>query len=129
MGIILYKALLFKEIFYGLLFKGLAGLIVFIEAGHIPKNWFYLVAIIIMLFPVSTYLINKLRKSWPESPGWALMSFSMLKMLLLPFLIIIFFEKEHDDLEAYVMPTIIAYLVLMALDTKWKLKWLFGRNR
>ena len=129
MGALLYKALLIKEIFYGLLFKGLAGLIVFIEAGHIPKNWFYLAVIIIILFPVTTYVLNKLRKKWPDSPGWALMGFSAVKMMLLPILIILFFEKNHDDIEAYVIPPTIAYLILLGLDTKWKIQWLFRKKR
>ncbi|MGM0375202.1 MAG: hypothetical protein ACQEQ0_00310 [Bacteroidota bacterium] len=126
---LLYKALLIKEFFYGLLFKGLAGLIVFIETGHIPKNWFYLAAIIILLFPVTTYALNKLKKIWSESAGWALMSFSAIKMVLFPLLLILFFDKDHEHIEAYVMPPTIAYLILMALDTKWKIKWLFSKKR
>jgi DMSO reductase anchor subunit len=128
MGALLYKALLIKEIIYGLLFKGLAGLIVFIEAGHVPKNWFYLAVIIILIFPVSTYVLNKLKKIWPDSSGWTFMGFSVIKMFLLPLLIILFFEKDHDDTEAYVMPPVIAYLILMGLDTKWKIKWLFSKK-
>ncbi|MFW5754118.1 MAG: hypothetical protein ACOCV9_04890 [Marinilabiliaceae bacterium] len=126
---LLYKALLIKEFFYGLLFKGVAGFIVFIEAGHIPKNWFYLAVIIILLFPATTYILNKLRKIWPDSPGWAFMGFSMMKLMLIPLLIIGLFEKDHDDLEALVMPSVIAYLILMALDTKWKIKWLFSKRK
>jgi len=128
MGLILYKALLIKEILYGLLFKGAAGLIVFIESGQIPKNWFYLAAIIIFLFPASTYVLQKMRKQWPESPAWAFMALSMFKMLLLPLLLILFFDKDHDDIEAFVMPIVIAYLILMGMDTKWKIEWLFGRR-
>lgn len=128
MGLILYKALLIKEIIYGLLFKGAAGLIVFIESGQIPKNWFYLAAIIIFLFPASTYLLQKMREQWPESPGWGFMALSMFKMLLLPFLIILFFDKDHEHIEAFVIPIVISYLILMAMDTKWKIKWLFGRR-
>ena len=128
MGLILYKALLIKEILYGLLFKGAAGLIVFIESGQIPKNWFYLAAIMLFLFPASTYVLQKMRKKWPESPAWAFMALSMFKMLLLPLLLILFFDKDHDHIEAFVMPIVIAYLLLMGLDTKWKIKWLFGRR-
>jgi hypothetical protein len=125
MGLILYKALLFKEIIYGLLFKGMAALIVYIEAGHIPKNWIYLAAIVIFLFPASTYILNIFRKHWPDSPGWAFMALSMLKMILLPILIFLFLDKNHADIESFVIPLLVAYLILMAIDTKWKIKWLF----
>ncbi len=129
MGLILYKALLLKEIIYGLLFKGLAGLIVYIEAGHIPKNWFYVAVIIIVMFPATTYVLQKIRKYWLEAPGWAFMVLSMTKMLLLPFLFILFFDKDDDDIEAFVMPLLISYLILMGMDTKWKIKWLFNKGR
>jgi len=128
MGTLLYKALLLKEIFYGLLIKGMAGLIVFIEAEHIPKNWFYLAAIIIALFPLSTYIIKEIRDYSHQAPGLILMLISMMKMLLIPILIILFFEKEHKDIEAFVIPSIVAYLILLIMDTKWKIKWLFHRK-
>jgi drug/metabolite transporter (DMT)-like permease len=128
MGSLLYNALLFKEVMYGLLFKGAAGLIVYIETGHIPQNWFYLAAIIICLFPFSTYILKNVGKAWPQSPGWIFMVISMLKMLILPILIILFFDKEHEDIEALVMPLVISYLMLMAMDTKWKIKCLLNRR-
>ncbi|PWD99469.1 hypothetical protein [Marinilabilia rubra] len=128
MGTLLYKALLIKEFFYGLLIKGMAGLIVFIEAEHIPKNWFYLAAIIIALFPLSTYILKEIKAYSHQAPGFGLVVISMLKMLLIPVLIILFFEKEHEDIEVFVIPSVVAYLVLLFMDTKWKIKWLFLRK-
>lgn len=128
MGTLLYKALLIKEIIYGLLVKGMAGLIVFIEAEHIPKNWFYLAAIVIALFPLSTYIIKEIRYFSHHAPGFTLVLISMFKMLLVPILIILLFDKEHDDIEAIVIPSIVAYMVLLIMDTKWKIKWLFHKK-
>ncbi len=128
MEAILYKALLLKEFFFGLLFKGAAGLVVYIESGQIPKNWIYLALIIILIFPAGTYILEKIRKYRREGPGWAFLIISMIKMMLLPALIFLFFDKEHDDIEAFVMPSVIAYLIMLGLDTKWKIKWLFGRR-
>ena len=116
-----YKVLLIKEIFYGLLLKGLAGLVVFIEAGHVPKNWFYLALIIIALFPVTSFVLKEIKEHWENSVGFAVMALSLFKLILIPVLIIILFDKNHEDVEAYVMPSLIAYLVLLAMDTKWKI--------
>ena len=128
MGLLFYKVLLIKEIFYGLLIKGLAGLIVFIETGHIPGNWFYLALIIVSLFPLSTFILKEIRKIWPDTPGFLFAGLSMLKMLLIPVLIILFFDKNHDDVEAFVIPVVVGYLILMGLDTKWKIQWLFKKK-
>jgi|GEM_PF-2054403 hypothetical protein len=125
MGAILYKALLLKEIFYGLLIKGAAGLIVYIEASHIPRSWIYLALVIVASFPVGTIIMNEVRKSWPDSTGFFYVGISFLKMLLIPLLIILFFDKDHEHIEAFVIPLILGYLVLLAIDTKWKIKWLF----
>ncbi|MBN1116879.1 MAG: hypothetical protein JXA77_06735, partial [Bacteroidales bacterium] len=95
MGGILYKALLFKEIFYGLLIKGAAGLIVYIEASHVPKSWFFLALAIVASFPLGTIFLNQIRKSWSNSAGFFYVGISFLKMLLIPLLIILFFDKEH----------------------------------
>ncbi len=128
MGAILYKALLLKEIFYGLLFKGVAGLIVYIEASHIPRSWIYLAIIIVASFPVSTYILNQIRHQWDQSTGLAYIVLSFVKMLAIPLLIILFFEKDHEHIEAYVIPLIVAYLTLLVVDTKWKIKWLFHKK-
>jgi hypothetical protein len=128
MGLILYKILLIKEIFYGLLIKGLAGLIVFIEAGYVPKNWIYLALIIVAMFPVSTYILKQIRHFWPEVPGFAYVVMSLVKMLLVPVMVILFFEKDHEHIEAFVIPLIAGYLILLAVDTKWKIKWLFNKR-
>ncbi|MGQ1889578.1 hypothetical protein ACT29H_03970 [Thermophagus sp. OGC60D27] len=119
-----YKVLLIKEIFYGLLFKGVAGLIVFIEAGHIPKNWFYLALIIVVLFPLTTSILKFFKEVWPDSSGMVLVTMSVVKIFLIPLLVMLFFDKEHEDIEAFVIPTIISYLILLTLDTKWKIQWL-----
>lgn len=128
MGALLYKALLIKEIFYGLLIKGMAGLIVFVEAEHVPKNWFYLAVIIIAMFPLSTYILKEVRDYSHHAPGFTLVLISMLKMLLVPILIILFFDKDHEDIEAFVIPSIVGYLILLVADTKWKIKWLFHKK-
>jgi hypothetical protein len=128
MALLFYKVLLIKEILYGLLIKGLAGLIVFYETGHVPKNWIYLALIIITLFPVSTYILKQIRHFWPQVPGFAYVGMSFFKMLLVPVLIILFFEKDHEHIEAFVIPLIVGYLILLALDTKWKIKWLFNKR-
>lgn len=128
MGAILYKALIFKEIFYGLLIKGAAGLIVFIETNHVPRTWVYLALAIVASFPVGTYILNKVRKHWFNSTGFFYVGISFLKMLAIPLLIILFFEKDHQHIEAFVIPLIVAYLILLAMDTKWKIKWLFWRK-
>ena len=128
MGKILYRALLIKETFYGLLIKGIAGLIVFIEAEQIPKNWFYLAAIIVTIFPLSTYILKEVHFHHNKAPGFAFAGISIIKLMLIPSLIILFFEKDHIHIEAFVIPTIIGYLVLLAMDTKWKIQWLFHRK-
>ncbi|WP_291862491.1 hypothetical protein [Marinilabilia sp.] len=128
MGGILYKALLLKEVFYGLLIKGVAGLIVYIEASHIPRSWIYLALAIVASFPVGTMILNQVRKYWVQSSGFFYVGISFLKMLLIPLLIILVFEKDHEHIEAFVIPLIVAYLVLLAVDTKWKIKWLFHRK-
>jgi drug/metabolite transporter (DMT)-like permease len=128
MGAILYKALIFKEIFYGLLIKGAAGLIVFIETNHVPVTWVYLALAIVASFPVGTYILKEVRKHWFNSTGFMYVGISFLKMLLIPLLIILFFEKDHQHIEAFVIPLIVAYLILLAMDTKWKIKWLFSRK-
>ncbi|WP_010662211.1 hypothetical protein [Marinilabilia salmonicolor] len=128
MGAILYKAIIFKEIFYGLLIKGAAGLIVFIEADHVPRTWVYLALAIVASFPVGTYILNEVRKHWFNSTGFFYVGISFLKMLAIPLLIILFFDKDHQHIEAFVIPLIVAYLILLAMDTKWKIKWLFWRK-
>jgi hypothetical protein len=128
MGSLLYKALLLKEIFYGLVIKGIAGLIVYVEAGHIPKNWFYLAAIIVLIFPFGTVLIQKARQFFRNTSGFILFGLSLFKMIFIPALIIVFFDNEDENSHAYVMPSLIAYLILLLSDTYWKIKWLFGRK-
>lgn len=128
MGLLLFKVLLIKEIFYGLLIKGLAGLVVFVEAGYVPGNWIYLALIMISLFPLSTFILKEVRKIWPDTPGFLFAGLSMFKMLLIPVLIILFFDKNHDDVEAFVIPAVVGYLILMGLDTKWKIQWLFNKK-
>lgn len=123
-----YKVLLIKEVFYGLLLKGLAGLVVFIEAGHVPKNWVYLALIIIVLFPVTSFVLKEIQQHWENTVGFAFMALSLFKLILIPILIIIFFDKNHEAIEAYVFPILIAYLVLLGMDTKWKIQWLFGKR-
>jgi len=123
-----YKVLLIKEIFYGLLFKGVAGLVVFIEAGYIPKNWFYLALIIIVLFPLTSSVLKFFRDVWPDSSGIVLVFMSVLKIFLIPLLMMLFFDKEDEDIEAFVIPTIISYLILLTLDTKWKIQWLLRQR-
>jgi uncharacterized membrane protein YiaA len=124
-----YKVLLIKEIFYGLLLKGLAGLVVFIEAGHVPKNWFYLALIIIALFPVTSFVLKEIKEHWENTAGFAFMALSLFKLLLIPFLIIILFDKNHEDVEAYVFPILVAYLIFLGMDTRWKIQWLFRKRR
>ncbi len=117
--------ILFKEVFTSVVVMGLAGIIVFVEAGHLPHNWFKLVVAISSFFPASTLLLNYLKKVSPQSPGWVLMGLSTLKMILIPTLIILLFEREHEATTAVVIPTVLAYLLLMGLDTAWKIKWIF----
>jgi len=124
-----YKVLLIKEVFYGLLLKGMAGLVVFIETGHVPKNWFYLALIIITLFPVTTFVLKEIKKHWENSAGFAFMALSMFKLFFISFLILVFFDQDHENIEAYVIPIVIAYLILLGMDTKWKIQWLFGKRR
>ncbi|WP_016778115.1 hypothetical protein [Anaerophaga thermohalophila] len=124
-----YKVLLIKEIFYGLLFKGVAGLVVFIETGHVPKNWLYLALIIIAMFPLTSFVLKEVKKYWKNTAGFVFMALSMFKMLLIPFLIIVLFDRDHENIEAYVIPIVIAYLVLLGMDTKWKIQWLFRKRR
>jgi hypothetical protein len=128
MGSLLYKALLLKELFYGLIIKGIAGLIVYIEAGHIPKNWFYLAAIIILIFPFGTVLIQKAKQFFRNASGFILFGLSLFKMLFIPALIIVFFDNESEHSHAYIMPSLIAYIILLLSDTYWKIKWLFGKK-
>ncbi len=128
MGLLLYKVLLIKEFIYGLLIKGLAGLVVFIEAGHVPGNWIFLALIMISLFPLSTFILKEIRNIWPDNLGFLFAGLSMLKMLLIPVLIILFFDKSHADVEAFVIPAVVGYLILMGLDTKWKIQWLFSKR-
>ena len=124
-----YKVLLIKEIFYGLLLKGLAGLVVFIEVGHVPKNWFYLALIIIALFPVTSFVLKEVKENWENTAGFVFMALSLFKLLLIPLLIIIFFDKNHEDVEAYVFPILVAYLIFLGMDTRWKIQWLFRKRR
>jgi hypothetical protein len=117
--------ILFKELIYSVGLMGLAAIIIFTETGHLPRNWFILIAAIFSFFPGSTLLLNVLKKEFPGSQGWALMGLSVLKMFLIPLLIILLFEREHEATPAVVIPTLIAYLILIGLDTHWKVKWIF----
>ena len=123
-----YKVLLIKEIFYGLLFKGLAGLIVYIEAGHIPRNWIYLALIIVALFPLTSSILKFFKDIRPDLPGLVLVIMSVLKIFIIPLLLMLFFDKDHEEIEAFVIPTMISYLVLLTLDTKWKIQWLSQKD-
>ncbi len=116
-----------KELTAALLLMGLAALIVFYETGHLPHSWFFLSVFIALIFPAATLVLNSLKKLSSQAPGWALLALSSLKMILIPTLIFILFDREHEATPAVVMPTVIAYLILLGLDTYWKVKWLFGK--
>ncbi len=119
--------IIIKELAATILLMGLAALVIFYETGHLPHNWFFLSAFITLIFPAATLVLNALKKLSSLAPGWVLLALSTLKMILIPVLIIILFDREHEATPAVVMPTIISYLILLGLDTYWKVKWLFGK--
>ncbi|MDG5799422.1 hypothetical protein QA597_03500 [Marinilabiliaceae bacterium ANBcel2] len=120
---------LIKEFIFAVVAFGVGVKFILLMDDDVFLKWGVFCTLLFALFAIGTLLCNHLKISRPEwtAPGLAIITLAHQLILLL--ILFIFLEPENENHRIVVKKGLGAYLFFLALDTYWKIMWLFPRKK